>query len=218
MTARKRRWWLPVTVATTGVALLTVGVLGATGLLSPASGASVPDMAGHQVMIDPGVVPDTATTKAMQVAPVAGARFHVPSVGLDVPLSGLNAVDGVITPPGFQDAYWVRNRGTTLDHPENGTVYVVMHSVRGGGVGPGNYLINIDEGQAKVGVGAVIEVDGTSYQVTGSRSVLKTQLAADSSVWDNTANRLVVITCLQRPDGSPSVDNMVITATRTAGG
>jgi hypothetical protein len=121
-------------------------------------------------------------------------------------------VGGVIEPPDFVSAFHVANRGASLDHPESGTVYVVMHSLRGGGVAPGNYLIDVATGAATVAVGEAIGVDGLSYVVDETAIILKPDLPWVTEVWANTPGRLIVITCLQRPDGSPSESNLVITA------
>ncbi|RIJ53684.1 class F sortase, partial [Clavibacter phaseoli] len=159
-------------------------------------------------------------------APAAGAdgaitavdsglgRFRAPSVGLDVPLGAVDVVGGVVDPPGFSSAYRVRDLGVAPEDAATGTVFVVMHSVRGGGTGPGDLLIDDRAGSASVAPGAVIEVAGVDYAVGSSRAVPKGQLPDDAEVWADTPGRLVVITCLQRPDGSPSRDDMVIEATR----
>ncbi|MFT4231126.1 MAG: class F sortase, partial [Microbacterium sp.] len=141
-----------------------------------------------------------------------GERFRVPSVGLDVPLDSMNAVDSVITPPGFTAAYRVRNLGVSLDHASEGTVYVAMHSLRDGAVGPGNYLIDVEAGTASVAVGTEIIVAGLEYRLTGSQKIAKDRLAASEAVWADVPGRLIVITCLQRPEGGPSLENVVLTA------
>ncbi|WP_316300296.1 sortase family protein, partial [Clavibacter michiganensis] len=136
------------------------------------------------------------------------------SVGLDVPLGAVDVVGGVVDPPGFSSAYRVRDLGVAPEDAATGTVFVVMHSVRGGGTGPGDLLIDDRAGSASVAPGAVIEVAGVDYAVGSSRAVPKGELPDDAEVWADTPGRLVVITCLQRPDGSPSRDDMVIEATR----
>jgi hypothetical protein len=89
-----------------------------------------------------------------------------------------------------------------------------MHSVRGGGTGPGDLLIDDVAERARIAPGAVIEVAGVDYAVGSSRAVPKGALPDDAAVWADTPGRLIVITCLQRADGSPSRDDMVIEATR----
>ena len=127
----------------------------------------------------------------------------------------MNVVDDVLQPPGFTSAYWVRNLGVSPVDAAKGTVFVVMHSLRGGGVGPGNALIDVDRGRARIQSGADIAVAGVPYRVDRTEVLDKTAIGGDVDVWANTPGRLVVITCLQRPDGRPSTENMVIEATRT---
>lgn len=88
-----------------------------------------------------------------------------------------------------------------------------MRSVRGGGTGPGDLLIDDRAGSASVDPGAVIGVAGVDYAVGSRRAVAEGQLP-DAEVRADTSGRLVVITCLQRPDGSSSCDDVVIEATR----
>jgi hypothetical protein len=179
-------------------------------------------MDGKTVTQDPVITASPTTTPTPSLtavpapvpAPPIGDQFSVPAVGLKVPLRPLSAKDGQITPPGFQSAYWITNMGVPLSRGSQGTVFVVMHSVRGGGVGPGNYLTNVRAGTSTVANGSTIDVAGVSYHVTGWKTILKGGLATDAEVWANTPGRLVVITCLEHPNGSPSTDNMVITASR----
>lgn len=165
------------------------------------------DLAGNTVQLD-GPPPRAS-------APSAGhGRFVVDSVGLDVPLGSLDVADGVIDPPGATSAYWVRNLGVAPSAAPHGTVFVAMHSLRGGGVGPGNALIDVADGRARVTAGATITVDDVTFQVTRTEIVPKGDIRADARIWADTPDRLVVVTCLQRPDGRPSVDNAVIEARR----
>jgi hypothetical protein len=155
-----------------------------------------------------------AAAAPASAVPDAGGQFVVKSVGLDVPLGALNAVDGTVEPPGFTSAYRIRNEGVPTEDAAKGTVFVVMHSLRNGGVAPGNALIDVEHQTAKVGRGTKIRVDGVTYAVTGSQAIEKADLSKSSTIWADTPNRLVVITCLQRPQGGPSVDNLVIQAVR----
>ena len=202
-----------ITVLAVGVAGLIVGVLGALGILTPTT-QTVPDLQGNRVHVDPGTLPPAKTQKAMNVVPDIGQRLKVPSVGLDVRLGELSEADNTITPPGFDSAYLVRNLGASLDQPGQGTLYVVAHSVRGGGIGPGNYLIDVEHGTARVKPGATVQVGDHTYVVTGSKTIDKHRLPDDPAMWANTPpRRLVLITCLQQPSGAPSTDNLIITAT-----
>lgn len=211
-----------------GSSLTVAGIGGFVALRSAdAAGAVARDpsasrtMDGKYVVQDPVIrvtappTPTAAPTPTPTPAPITGDRFVAPAVGLNVALKGLTATGGEITPGGFLSAFWIRNLGVPVARGAEGTVYVVMHSVRGGGVGPGNYLTDIRHGTSALPVGAAIRVAGVEYRVTGSRTVPRTDLAADAEVWAPTPGRLVVITCLERPDGAPSVLNMVIEAART---
>jgi hypothetical protein len=187
---------------------LTAGILGVTGVLTPHTTGPV-DLRGHAVQYDPDATPNP---KASAVASGSG-RIVANSVGLNVPLGSLDAVDGVVTPPGFTSGYLIRNYGVTPARAGLGAVYVVMHSLRNGAIGPGNALIDVEHKRAKIKDGATITVDDVAYTVTSTQAVTKTQLP-DSSIWTAGRNELIVITCLQRPEGGPSIDNMVITAKR----
>ncbi|MBF4514141.1 class F sortase [Plantibacter sp. VKM Ac-2885] len=167
------------------------------------------DMNGQRVQYEDAAPP---ADKSAAIEQNGSDRFVVQSVGLDVPLGELNSVDGSIEPPGFTSAYRVRDMGVSPKEPDKGTVFVVMHSLRNGATGPGNYLIDVDKRAAKVQLGAKIDVDGNSYTVTGTQVIDKPEIAGASAIWSNTPGRLVVITCLQRPDGRPSTQNMVIEA------
>lgn len=171
-------------------------------------------MNGKQVDLDPGVTPVPASVS--HAVADTGARLVVPSVRLDVPLGALNEVNHEVTPPGFTSAYWVRNLGTSVRSGSRGTVYVVMHALRKGAIGPGNYLANERTGASTLRKGARVVVSGASYTVTGWAKIAKNQLANDKAVWSNTPGRLVLITCLEHPDGSPSTDNLIINASRTS--
>jgi len=206
-TRPRRRWWF-LAIGAAAVAAIVIGILGATGSFNR---ADLPkDLRGNPVQYDPDATPNP---KASAVASGHG-RFVASSVNLNVPLGSLDAVDGVVTPPGFTSAYLIRNYGVTPDRAGSGAVYVVMHSLRDGAVGPGNALIDVQAKRAKISKGATITVDDVPYMVTGAESVSKSKLPT-SSIWTAGRNELVVITCLQRPEGGPSVDNIVITAKRT---
>ena len=168
------------------------------------------DMAGNPVIVEQPAHADQARVNA--VPAVAGMTLRVPSTGLNVPLGELNDVDGVINPPGFASAYLVRNYGASLANAATGTVFVAMHSCRGGAVCPGNYLIKVDAGTASVTPGADVYLAGLHYRVTAWHKVYKPDAHADDTIWANTPGRLVLLTCLQVPAQTKSIDNMVITA------
>ncbi|MFE4951918.1 class F sortase [Leifsonia sp. NPDC056665] len=168
------------------------------------------DMRGNPVILPP---PSTAVQeKTNAVSHVKAMTLRVPSAGLTVPLGELNDVDGVIDPPGFASAYLVRNYGANLTNAAKGTVFAVMHSCRGGAVCPGNYLINVNSGTAAVAPGADIYLGTLHYRVIGSEKVYKPNVHLETNIWANTPGRLVLLTCLQVPNQTASIDNMVITA------
>lgn len=200
---RSRGLWLRWGVVTTILAVAAV-----VSVLVPEDRGVVDalkDMNGNPVRYEANSVPRPGA----YAAPDGSGRFIAKSVQLDVPLGALNAVDGIVAPPGFNSAYLIRDYGVSPGHAAEGTVYVVMHSLRNGGVGPGNYLIDVDDGKARISIGEEISVDNVSYRVTGSDRVSKSSLPG-SSIWLNTPGQLVVITCLQRPDNRPSTDNIII--------
>lgn len=201
-------------LALLAVVVLAVAVLSTVwlALTSTAPAGALTDMSGQRVALDPEDLP----AKNQDAAPAGNGRFQIPSVGLDVPVGALNDVAGEITPPGFTSVYWVRNRGVPISRADRGTVFLVTHSLRGGGKAPGNFLIDIKNGKAAIPTGTTVVVDGVHYTVDGSGPIGKPQLAGDTAVWANTPNRLVIITCLQVPANTESVDNMIITAVRNS--
>ncbi|ROP74464.1 class F sortase [Curtobacterium sp. PhB115] len=211
---RRRGGALLWSVATVAVTALVVGVVGVvtatTGSASPTAITGT-SLDGKHVTLDPGESGGAAT--ASNAVTDTGDRLEVPSVGLDVPLGELDAVDGQITPPGFSEAYRVRNTGVGLADRADGTVFVVMHSLRNGAIGPGNLLIDVDGQRSEVAVGSSVRIGDARWTVTGSERITKATVAADADVWADEPGRLLLITCLQRPDGSASVDNVVIEAT-----
>lgn len=215
MTKTRMRW-----VAIIGVSLAIAAGAAAVGVFAstsqtPESAPSAIDLNGNAVTFDPGVTPPPGADAVSDI----GTRFEVPSVKLDVPLGSLSEVDGEITPPGFTSVYLVRNRGQNLDDASKGTVYAVTHSLRGGGSAPGNYLFDPKTKSSTAEVGASIKVGDVTYTVSESRLVDKTALPLESELWENVPNRLVLITCMQKTDGSPSSQNLIIVGTRdTAAG
>lgn len=197
---------------TASVLLCAVGVIaGAKAVATYVDQQRYPeDMAGHPVLVEQPPASDLAKVNA--VSHVADRRLRVPSTGLNVPLGELNEVAGVIDPPGFASAYLVRNYGAHLTQASRGTVFAVMHSCRGGAVCPGNYLIDVDAGAASVKPGADVYLAGLHYRVTGWQKVYKPDVHADTDIWASTPGKLVLLTCLQVPAQTKSIDNMVITA------
>lgn len=142
-------------------------------------------------------------------------RFRVPSVDLDVKINAMEEEGGVIHPPGFTSVYWIQNFGVDLDSPASGTVYIATHSLRNGGLAPGNFLFDVETGRSRVPVNAAIYVGAVKYVVAEARTVKKDELPAQTDLWANTPNLLVVVTCLQTPSNQPSTHNFVLIARRT---
>lgn len=185
-------------------------VAGSLAVSAYLDGNSPTDMRGNPVDLP---APSRAVEQRTNaISQVAGMTLRVPSAGLTVPLGALNEVDGVIDPPGFSSAYLVRNYGTQLDRAGLGTVFVVMHSCRGGAVCPGDYLTDLTAGTASVAMGADVYVGGLHYRVAGSETVYKPDVHADAALWADVPGRLVLLTCLQTPAQTASIDNLVVTA------
>lgn len=205
-------WRLPAVVAIVGVAFLIFALTGTQPGNNSDAGAVPRDLRGNAVAYDPGSEPAPEVLEAMDVSDDINERFSVESVGLDVALGELTVVEGEITPPGFESAYLLRNLGVMPQHAVVGTVYVVMHSLSGKGVGPGNYLIDVNTQESMVAPGERVNVMGVEYRVLGAAVVHGDQLPEDDSIWADVPGRLVVITCMQGVDGGRSPDNVVITA------
>lgn len=204
----KRRRLLVVVLAALAVALIAAGIVAWVSQTSAPHALAGKDMKGNAVQLDPGATPEPAASPRDD----DGGRLVIESVGLDVPLGSLAEANGSIVPPGFTSAYWVRNLGVPVKKAASGTVYVVMHALRNGGTGPGNYITDIAHQRSKVDPGAVVEVDGVKYTVTGSQLIRKNRISRSAAVWKAVPGRLVLITCLEHADGSPSTDNVVVTA------
>lgn len=216
VTGRRVRSRAGVSLTVVGL-LVAVGLvaLGLVGVLEPRHSGALEDLAGHPVAFDAGTLPSPRQKQEMHATVAApGDHLIVSSVGLDVPLGALNVVAGAIEPPTFTSAYWIRNLGTAPSASGSGTVFIAMHSLRGGGVGPGNYLYDTATGKPRVEAGQSVTVDGIGYTITGTSTVAKPDIGSDAGVWANTPNRLVMITCLELPSGGPSLDNFIVTATR----
>jgi hypothetical protein len=208
-TRRRRVGWLRILTA--GILCAVAIIAGAWTVTTYLGQQGYPkDMRGNPVILPQ---PSKAVQeKTNAVSAVNGMTLRVPSTGLGVPLGELNEVNGIIDPPGFSSAYLVRNYGATLANAGEGTVFVVMHSCRGGAVCPGNYLINVQAGVASVTTGADVYLDGLHYRVTGWQKVYKPDVHTDTSIWADAPGRLVLFTCLQVPSQTESTDNIVITA------
>lgn len=159
-----------------------------------------------------GEPPSQAEISDMNPKPTDG-RIVASSVGLDAPLGEISIPgSNIINPPDFQHVFVFREYGS-VDEDDSGTVYAATHSLKGSD-SPGNFLIDIDSGEPTLNTDDEIDVDGQGYTVIESKKLSKTQLPRDEDVWDTGVdNRLVLITCLQRPAGA-SVDNVVTIAVK----
>lgn len=159
-----------------------------------------------------GQPPSQSEIDDMDPQPTSG-RIVAPEVGLDAPLGEISIpASNVINPPDFEHVFIFRDFGT-VDDAESGTVYAATHSLKGSN-SPGNDLIDIDTGQPTLGTDDEITVDGQKYEVIESHTTSKTELPADEDIWNaEIDNRLVLITCLQRPAGR-SIDNVVTIAVK----
>jgi len=201
-----------VAVACALAALIAAGVIKVPGPFGGPSAPVATDLNGKPAQLEEGEGLSAAQREQQKATAAGLGRLQVPSVGLDVPLGQVNAVGGVLVPPGFTSAYQVRNLGVPLSRADSGTVYVVMHSLRNGGVGPGNYLFDVSSGASRVHVGDEVTAGDHRYRVDGTQKVLKSALSRDRDIWTAAPGRLTLITCLQRPTGGPSVDNFIVTA------
>lgn len=202
-----RRVLIGILVALTVVAAIAAGLLFVRGVTRDAGDAAVavsaPDLDGTLIAFD--VPPPSGT-----VAQVGTERFRVPAVGLDVALGSVTMVDGVLTPPGFTAVYLVDGMGGTLESAADHTLFAATHSVVGGRA-PGNALVETETGTLLVSPGDVIVVDTLRYRLETSQVIPKSEVPADEQLWADEPGRLVLITCLQKPDGSPSESNLVVT-------
>jgi hypothetical protein len=211
-TPRRRRPIAAAAAVAVIVAALSAGVL-LMGAFQAKPQSTAIDMRGHQVQFDEDAVP-VAGSRDTRPDTATRLRFRAASVGLNVPLERMNEAHGVLTPPGFTAAYTVNNLGVGIDHASTGTVYIAMHSLRNGGIAPGNYLIDERHQRATIREGETITVGSLRYRVTSTALMLKTDVPHDRSLWANTPNRLVVLTCLQQANGHPSTRNLIISAVR----
>ncbi|MFD8479341.1 class F sortase [Kitasatospora sp. NPDC059673] len=211
MTTDRRAGWPVLLLTATSLALLGGYALTHHEPAAPARQVAGVDMNGRPVQLDPGADLPPEQKQQQDAKPDGAGRFIVPSVGLDVPLGSMNEVGGSVVPPGFTAAYRITNLGTPTA-PEAGTVYVAMHSLRWGALGPGNYLFAADTGTSNVTPGAVIDAGGTQYIVDQATTIPKADLPNATAIWSDVPGRLVVLTCLEKPDNTPAVDNFVITA------
>ena len=213
----KHKWFALLAVFLAG--LLFVGGLGSVtsppqleanekpSPTRPLTGASTPSAAPSPV-----ATPDSPS--APQVGQEPPFTLNIASAGFSAPLEYISAEDGAVTPPEFDRAYIVEGFSAPLATPDQGAVVVVFHSVRGSGAGLGNKLFNQNTGQTTLTVGDEVTIAGHTYVFQTSEPVMKDDLPIRSDIWEAGANKLVLITCLQNSEGTPSTQNFVLTAER----
>ncbi|MCL2470337.1 MAG: class F sortase [Propionibacteriaceae bacterium] len=169
------------------------------------------DLEGNVIVPDdPSATSSAFMQQANMVADDGGQGFVVPSVNLDVPVGSVNAVNGVMNPPGYTSVFLIRNLGVGLDKADQGTVYMVAHAVYGGKA-PGNYLQANQQTLLKPG--DIIKVNQLTYQFVESQIIPKTEISSHADLWDESqTGRLVLVTCQVNPKGGIAVNNMVIIA------
>ncbi|MCA5895181.1 hypothetical protein LEP48_17775 [Isoptericola sp. NEAU-Y5] len=197
-----------VVAALTGAAGLTWLALG-----DDPGGHVLTDLDGHRVALD--AVPDT---RAADVRPTGG-RFQAPSQGLDVPLVEMSVAGGVLNPPTLTEAFVVRDPdGETAEGVRPRVV--ALHAVRDGRA-PGNAFFEhaAADPAPTVRAGDELVLDGVRYTVEGTDVRTKAEAAQSADIWaprPDGADRLVIITCLQRAGRTgAAAENLVVHAART---
>ncbi|MDR2973981.1 MAG: hypothetical protein LBV00_04605 [Propionibacteriaceae bacterium] len=214
---KKKRKVLPVFLSILSVLLVAGGItFGAMSLWpghTPAGATALIDMQGNVVVPDePAATSSAFMEQAQMVTDDGGEGFVVPSLNLDVPLGSINEVEGVMNPPNFTSAFVIRNRGASLDNADQGTVYIVTHAIYQGHA-PGNYLQA--DGQVSLKPGDIIKADGKEYSFVEAQIIAKEGqggLADHAELWTDDPGRLIIVTCVVRPEGGIAVNNLVIIA------
>lgn len=169
----------------------------------------------HGTQAEPEIIHDAEPPSQEEISDMdpqpTDGRFIASDVGLDAPMGDISIpASNVINPPDFDRVFVFRDYGDVHDS-DSGTVYAATHSLKGYD-SPGNSLIDIDSGAPTLTGGETISVDDVEYEVEESKQMSKTELPADEDIWDDEIDdRLVLITCLQRPVGA-SVENVVTIA------
>lgn len=236
--ARRRRVGPVLRVIAVGVGLaMSVGlvVIGANGGLWPDFLARLvgrPDFSGHPILglaEDDGVLIADLDGRAIQldpapdeVEPAPGAwdelrarapRFSAPAQGLEVALLELGVRQGRINPPTLRDAFEVLPRDPELPR------VIALHAVRKGRAAGNSFYDQHRSGPTiRVAPGDVLQLGAVTYVVDTVEVMDQLDAARSPAIWGRSpdqADRLVVITCLQRPDRTgPAQENLVIFAQR----
>ena len=191
---KKKRKTRGILLILLSVVLVCAGVtIGIVSFLPGTKAGDLTDMEGNVVVPDdPSATSSAFLQAADMVTDDGGDGFVIPSVNLHVPLGSVNEVDGVMNPPNFTSAFWIRNRGVSLDAADQGTVYIVAHTARAGKA-PGNYVQS--NGQILVKNGDFIMANQRTYTVTDTFTVPQDQIGGREELWANTPGMLVFVTC-----------------------
>lgn len=138
-----------------------------------------------------------------------GVRFKIPSIGLDTTYGMVDEVNGVLRPTNFTSVFGVRNRGVDYTKTDQGTAYVVTHTLDEGGIAPGNFIVQkSSNGASRVKKGDKIEIGDKEFTITDYKRAGKGVISTDKNIWDaSIKNRMVLVICY--PDSN---DNFVVIA------
>ena len=166
------------------------------------------DMAGNSVSLDIPLTNDEI--EKMNIEPLHQVMIDIEDLDLHSAVSSMNSVEGVINPPDAKQTFLLKDYGTTLDKPAEGTLYVVAHSLKSGEA-PGNYLFDWQNDKILVEEGQLINIAELTYKVSMVDLSQKTNIGDHETIWNNEPNTLVFITCLQQREGR-SVENLIVIA------
>lgn len=196
----------------TGGAGLPAGMYQAMGQLGLVddTGLVLADMDGRSVVVSPAPDVEGADVAA------TGGRFVAPAQGLDVPLLAMTLSGNIVNPPTLTDAFVLRGSGFGTSAGATPTI-ITMHAVRGG-VAPGNSFFAGSTDVVVAQVGDRLYVDGAAYSVTHVEILPQAEATAAASIWGvlpDGDQRLVVLTCVQRPGRrGRATENLVLHALR----
>lgn len=193
------------------VALLGVGTIAWDDAVGdrPSQGAVLRDLDGRPVALESPLDIEAADVRA------TGGRLAAPRQDLDVPLLTMATAPGTLTPPTLTDAFLLREHAAP---GTPGTSIVAMHAVAGGNA-PGNAFVEptTTGPVVTVAAGDPLVVDGVTYTVTSTQVLDKQAARTAESIWgqaDDGADRLVILTCLQRGGPRRATENLVVHAVR----
>lgn len=166
------------------------------------------DMQGNAISLE--IPLEDHEIEKMDIQVEKDLHIKIDELGLDSKVSSMVSVEGVINPPDATQTYLLRDYGTKIEKPAEGTLYVVAHSLKSG-IGPGNYLFDWQNDKILVKEGNVITIGKLKYKVSNVGLTEKTKINKHETIWDNDPNKLVFITCLQRIEGR-SLQNLIVVA------